>query len=690
MPKDLFADLPEYKSAPPSPAPRDLFANTETSAQPETPQQERSLMGETARPFLRAAKSTLAGTLGGSADFAQQAVEFPIYLGHKAAQGAKELITGKPQTDYKPIFGEFGGATKGLEKGFDAMTGGLTAPRNKGEEILETAQQVAGAFIAPQAAVNAAAPLAKAGKEVVKKVLGVADDKIQKFVDAGITPTLANISKFRPISQIQNFLSGAPGAASRIERVLQHQIDNVAKKVYEGVDNMGGTIEEAGDIIGEGARAYKKTLKAKSSKIYEDVFSKVPDTTPIRLNSFKNLIDNDPELQEAYISGGEIVKRKLDRISNVLSTTSITPKGKLVNEGARIEGTVDNNPTLRRIKAIRSSIGKDTNNMNIPASDRAELKKIYGALSNDLKEGVLDHARKEYGDQEAWKIYSKYNLADQLFKSRTEFIEKTITPLEKAKTPEKIYSLATSGVKRGGAQINNVFKVLNPAQKEFIQGSIVNKMGLAPKNLQDETEKVFSLKKFREDWMNSNFSPEAKKAIFKPEQIKAYDNISKAIVEIERTGRFGQQNANRAKTLGWGALVYGSLFTPYISVPQAATAVGGARIGAQMMTSPKFVNWLAAQPKVKTPSQIEDSIKRLGAIAASANPNLQEDLLDFLGAIAGVSDAKAEEYDETGMTVKDEQEILRRRRELKGRIPSSYTPEELEAIDPITKNRLYR
>ena len=472
-------------------------------------------------------------------------------------------------------------------------------------------------------AVNVITNAPNAAKELIKKLVGIDPIKVAKFADAGLDPTLANVSKYRPVSQIQNFLSATPGASARIDRVIQHQIDNVANKSISIAGSKGGTIEQAGNIIGTGAKAYKKTLGDRANAIYEDVYSRVPKDTKIDLKNTKDLVNNDLSLQEVAATS-DFIRRKIERFNQITSP--------------EIFGDAAN--ALSRIKVFRSSIGKDSGSATLTGNERGALKKIYGSLSGDLKEGVLATARQNFGEDEAIRIYGKFNAADNLYGLQQDYIKKTITPLEKAKTPDKIYSIATSGIKNGGVQIENVFRALNEDQKSFVRGSLISRMGKAPQSVQDETGNVFSLGKFRQDY--TALSDEAKKAIFTPRQVSEYDKLIKASSEIERTGRLGKINSATAQAVGWGGLT-GAVISPYLSLPAAAGIVGGARITAGMMTNPRFVNWLSQQAKVNGSKAIESSLGRLGAIAIASDDSSKEDIVNYMANLSPISNANAED-----------------------------------------------
>lgn len=539
--------------------------------------------------------------------------------------------------------------------------------KNRAQESLKSA--AVGGISAPL--ISKAAPLISktpsAAKSLLRNILGVDPDKAKKFAEAGLDPTLANVSKFRPVSQLQNFLSATPGASARIDRVVQHQIDNVAAKVQEIAGSKGGTMEEAGKTIGEGASSFLERRKKMASDLYEGVFKKVPKTSKVNLSNFDNLLA-DPEIQQAYISGGDIVRRKLDMIYAIKSVSGIS------NVNTPFEVT-EIKPTIQSIKSIRSNIGK-TLESPMDGADRAVLKKVYGALSADLKDSLQKAAIDKYGEEGALRVIGQYNAADAAFKLNSDFYEQTIKPLEDAKTPDRIYEIATSRIKKGGFQISNILSTLNPEQKAFVRGSIVNRMGKAPQSLQNETNTVFSLSKFRQDY--NALDDSAKKAIFTPEQLDSYDKLLKATTEIERTGRLGKSMAN-SQFLGWAGIT-GAVWTPYLTLPQAAGIVGGARITAGMMTYPKFVKWLSEQPKIQTTKGIKDSIAKLGAIAISSDPNTRDDILEYMSFIKDASASNKNNLSEEQII----QEFEKQKKQFPG-ITANFN------FDPETiKHRQYR
>jgi hypothetical protein len=286
---------------------------------------------------------------------------------------------------------------------------------------------------------------------------------------------------------------------------------------------------------------------------------------------------------------------------------------------------VDENGAISypRLKIFRSTVGAKLQSPSLGGDERAALKKIYGALSEDMKEAVVAN-----GGEKGLQAFNKANKA---FARYQDVLESRINPLIEAKTPEAVYSMAMSGTKQGGSNIRGIMKTLDPEQKQFVQGTITKRMGLANAGQQGAEGETFSPEKFLTEW--NKLSPEAKTNIYDKEQVGAINNLNKVIETIKETSK-ARQSSNNLPYAAWIGL--GSL--SLANLPAGVAAVGGAKITAKMMTNPRFINWLATSAKVK-PAQIPAHLSQLSKIAA-ANPDIREETLDFIQSITQDSQTK--------------------------------------------------
>lgn len=567
---------------------------------------ERSIVGEIARPFLQTAKNYAVGTVGTAGDLAQEAFNLPYYAGFKGAQKGVELfdkyVKGeKPREftkkNFDPLFGEINSASSNLREGIDSVTAGLTAPRNKTEENIQTAGEVlsgAGGIIAKGAQV-----VGKAAESVTQSVIrgvgGIKPELIKVFKDAGISPRLADVSTSKPTKAFQNLLEVFPGSASTIQKATQNQIDDIAQKVANISGSEGGTIAQTGTKIKSGAKDFIKSIDDKSEKNFITLGEKVGQDTPIQLNNTLRLLEEQKIKDVAAIGDGS-TDRVLRRIEEIAK-----------------------DPTYNKIRILRSSVGKKSYSSNLGEDDRGAIKQIYGSLTEDMR-GL---AQSKGSD-----ALNQFNKANNFYSTTTKYIDKNIQSLIKAKTPEKVYQVAFAGSNQGGTNLNRVLRILKPEQRDYVRGSVAREMGLQKSGLQNAEGDVFSSNKFLTEYQKLK-RVGTDKYIFTPAQRESYLNLNKAISSVKETSKIAQ-TSNNLPYANWLGLIAATAASP-VTATQAAGAVVGARISAELMTSPKFINWLAKAPKVPT-QEIPKHLKALSVIA-SQNSALREDILDYLDSI---------------------------------------------------------
>lgn len=448
------------------------------------------------------------------------------------------------------------------------------------------------------------------GKELIQKAVGInakSRETLKAFQDAGISPRLADITDSKPTKAFQNLLEVFPGSASTIQNATQNQTDDITSQLARLTKSEGGTIQQAGKKIQEGAKDFKGFVEKRINKLYDDLDQFLPkESNQIPTNNLKALIQNS-QIQDVAVVGAGDTARVINRYQQI------------IDEGGNI--------SYPRLKTFRSTIGKKLESPSLMGDERGALKKIYGALSEDMKQAIIQN-----GGEKGLQAFNKANSA---FARSQEFLEKSINPLIDAKTPEAVYSMALSGSKQGGSNIKAIMTTLKSEQQDFLRGTIVKRMGLQNAGLQDSTGEVFSPNKFLTEW--NKLSPEAKTNLFTENQISSVNNLNKAISGIKETSKIAQKS-NNLPYLNWLGLGSAVLASP-LSAAQAGGAVVGAKISAEMMTNPKFINWLARAPKISEKG-IPNHLREL-SIIASQNPQIREDVLGYLDSITSNANSEA-------------------------------------------------
>lgn len=313
----------------------------------------------------------------------------------------------------------------------------------------------------------------------------------------------------------------------------------------------------------------------------------------ISTNNLQN-ITKDPYIQDVMAINNADTKRVVDHFNN------------LVDE--------EGNMSYNRLKIFRSTVGAKLQSPSLGGDERSALKKVYGALSEDMKQAVINSGGS--------KGLEAFERANKTFVRTQNILENKINPLIEAKTPVKVYNLVMSGTKQGGTDTRYIMKSLDQDQKAFVRGTVAREMGLANEGMQGAERSVFSPDKFLTEY-NKMQKIGAEKDLFTPQQNEAFKELNKVFEAVKQTGK-AKQTSNNLPYFVLGGLSMASL-------PGAAGSVVGANISAKMMTNPSFLRWLAKSPKIETKA-IPSYIRQL-SIIGSKNPEIREDILDYLGSI---------------------------------------------------------
>lgn len=557
----------------------DLYREARTSerAKLDKARQDRPLTSFAGQMFSDVG---VAGKALGAAGLAEQgfgaAVKGSAALGGTSALGETEDLTNIPQTLKDVATGTAVGG----------VLGGAV------QQAIPAAQQ----------AIPAMTGMVKKG---LQKATGIKPEAVKTFQDLGIEPTLADVSNS---AGLQNFIKDAPLAGKPITEALQKQVNDISGQIQNVSKSQGGSYNQAGKEIVKGAENIIEKSKLRDKQLYGKVDEFIPADSPISMdNTFKALQDRKVQITSA-VSGGKVAGYN----------KFITDAQNQLSQGKQIP--------YDSLTALRSEVGTALQGKLEP-QERAALNKIYGGLTNDIKTNIQRSDLDKIGKQSALQAWEKANTSHRL---RTNFIKDNIQPLLDKGTPEEVYKYATSQARLGGTRVGQIMRSLNDNQKEFIRGTLIRDLGLAQKGAQSAEANVFSPQKFMAEYsaLKKNGT---EKAIFTPEQVTAFNRLNKAVELTKNTEQAGQQK-QLMQAIGLtsvGVSTGGAGLIP---------ALGAARISANLMTNPKFINWLAITSQ-STPKELPRHLNRLSAITA-ANPEIREDALEFLSAF-GINDSEA-------------------------------------------------
>lgn len=489
------------------------------------------------------------------------------------------------------------------------------------------------------------------GNELKSSVKG--NSKIASLINEDASQKLG-FWRNRARASSSEFLTKAADDARSLNNVNK-QISNEAKNLKPGnTEFLSNAAEDAKNLNNVNKQISKQLGLISNYEKYlspsqlQSVLATGEVTIPTR-NISK--IINDSQVQDIAAVGSGDTARVISRYKNVVDESG--------------------NMSYPRLKSFRTTIGAKLQSPSLLGDERLALKKIYGGLSEDMKDSVA-----LYGGTKGLQAFDKANAA---FKRKTEFIENIIEPIIKAKTATKAYKKAISPLKEDATIAKNLMSSLKPIQQEYVRASIARDMGLAQKGAQSAEGDVFSPQKFMAEYsvLKKNGT---EKAIFTPEQITAYNRLNKVVELTKNTEQAGKSN-KMLQMVGLGTVGYGTG-----PVGLAASVGIGRAISSKLMANPKFINWVAVASQA-TPKELPKQFNRLSAITA-ANPEIREDVLNFV-ANFGASDAEASEPNLSEEQIR-QQMLDSNQQDIRQGLPPVYTEEDLQNNPSKIKKRYYR
>lgn len=298
------------------------------------------------------------------------------------------------------------------------------------------------------------------------------------------------------------------------------------------------------------------------------------------------LVDNSlaRPLHEVQGAVGDILARRI--------ASGTSDPGKAVNLVAEAV-TKPGGLTYQGVKDLRTRIGSylDGSILPEPGTSMPDLKKLYGALTKDLRGTVFEH-----GGPDALAAFDKANRVASLVSARREALAKVIGK-DASTAPEGVLDrLAQMASTKSNADITRLAqarKAIGPKGWDEVASSVISRIGR-------DAEGNFSPDRFVTGF--GKLSDEGKTALFgstgRRDLVQALDDIATISSRAKQIARFGNPSGTgRIASLMAGA---GALFTA--PLPTLATAIGGnmmARVLARPVTAKATANWMKAYQRAQ-------------------------------------------------------------------------------------------
>jgi len=566
--------------------------------------------------------------------------------------GASGLMTGPGAPIASPA-GMAVGAGLGTAAGSEVVE---LAAKLFGAEIVRTPQELAsermtdfafgagGQIIAPPVVNFVGRTIYKspqAAKEAYKR--------LKDFADAGVSPTLGQATMNKGIQTVELILGNFPGSSSVITRIAQQAQDDLAKESTRLANNLIGQATPASTItagktiklgIGQhgvnGQTSFLGRFKSRANQLYGQVDKYIPKNTSVDLSKTIAQL----EAQVADIPGAE--------------QTSKVFKNQFLNDVLEnLQADIAKNGALpyEAVKQLRSTIGNKISEINlVPDVDKAQLKLIYKALSDDL--GIVVN-------QQGKAAANAYNRANKYYNAGITRIDDFLEPLNRVADPDRLVSLLLNSAKEGASRINALKKSLTDDQYQVVVSSIIDKLGRARASqaLAEEasgeitqTFGRFSSESFLTNWNSLNST--AKDVIFSGKNLAPLranlDKIARVSSVIRESGKTFQNPSGTAdRIVGQGLLLgagFGAFLDPTVLVG-IPLGIASARVSAKLMQNPAFVKWMAEGTDIATQVGVKGVLEhtsKLGNIMANSDSETRQHIQNYLQMLINFDEKQTE------------------------------------------------
>lgn len=402
----------------------------------------------------------------------------------------------------------------------------------------------------------------------------------------------------RLVQRAGESVKAVPGAEASIGNAttrLQEQITEEANRVA------GQLGTGSADVAGEGARsAISGWITGKSAAAVKRAYDMVD-------NAITNPNVTTPLAATQRQVADILAERQASRISDPGKAVSFVADAVQDAKGLTYEG----------VKGLRTRIGEMLKNPSVLPADvsKAELKRIYGSLTDDLRAAV-----ENAGGPVAVKTWEAANdLASQVAKRRQD-LAKIIGKSGDAPAEQvfnKLAAMASSGSRADIGLLTKARKAMPPADWQEVASGIVANLGR-------DAQKNWTPDRFVTAW--GKLSDNGKQLLFDPATRRALDDISTISTRIKDIGnRFGNPSGS-GNRVGWLAAGGGLLADPLTTI---GTVVGGnvlARMLAKPATASSMAKWARAyEATIKAPSAgavatLQSATRNLSATAGEKIP----------------------------------------------------------------------
>ena len=399
------------------------------------------------------------------------------------------------------------------------------------------------------------------------------NDTYSAFKELGLPTDLAGTTTGDPaLVQKEMQASRIASSAGKVAAARGNLMDQWQDRLNRTADDIGGpnsstTATDVGHVLQSDASDWLDNFKQDTGQLWQDFSNKVPPTTPTAVTNYQQaLTDILGNFKGAPATGAAVQPGTVKNLSDAL--------------GVDLQGGT--NLPWQAVQSLRTAIGeKLANPQTVSDTSQAALKRLYGALSDDMQTGASNVS------PDAYASFIKANAATL---GGHGVLEDYLNPIINAPSPEKATEYAMAEAKKGGDRIEGL--TLNLPNAQSALGSY------ALRNAATDTESPTSFATAMAG-KRPLYSPEARNMLFPDAQTQSViDNLTKtgdAMKPMERDMASSPAPTN----------------TPQNMWARMATAREGGELGAKWFGEPG--RWIGTGLGVVAPD-LQGQISKIGAL----------------------------------------------------------------------------
>lgn len=492
------------------------------------------------------------------------------------------------------------------------------------------------------------------GGEPGRKVM---EQRLQDFENAGVeNPSLGLATGNKMIQGIENILSVTPGSVGVYEksknalldamRARTGQIRDQASTVY-GPEETGMAIQA--DLKGPFKERIGNTYGRLNDRVEQVVGANTPvpvTESVVRSGQLTTPIPGAEATSSNFINP-RITKINRDltadsggRPAQVINSQIILPNGQPASQTV-IPAVPAQGVPFSALKELRTKIGKEAqSNAIMGTPEQADFKQLYGAMSQDMKNGVaLADLKNGTLPAAAGSATTALNRANTYY-SRAMNRADDLNPIANRNTPEGAYGAVAKSLESGPTVYERLRNAVTPATRQKVAATVIDDLGKAAPGQQGADGDAWSPRAFLTNY--NRLDPNARTELFKRipggEKLAAdLHDVAKAADMVSDASKvWANPSGTTAAAVSRGTLwtlTAGAFFQPFLAGMTAGGLALGNQASQRFLLNPKFVGWLAKAPKV-SPAGMQSYAQMLIADANKTNdPQFKRDVAEYLALV---------------------------------------------------------